>query len=81
VFGLEWQLIRRLKPLLLSRTSFFFRSSNSSNLRQQAMTTTFETPGFLTFTISIVVFFVGAGLNRSSAAVASISAYSSSFST
>src|SRR5260370_41508323 len=28
------------------------------------MTTTVETPGFLTFTISIVVFFVGAGLNR-----------------
>jgi ESS family glutamate:Na+ symporter len=28
------------------------------------MTTTLETPGFLTFTISIVVFFVGAGLNR-----------------
>jgi ESS family glutamate:Na+ symporter len=28
------------------------------------MTTTIETPGFLTFTISIVVFFVGAGLNR-----------------
>jgi ESS family glutamate:Na+ symporter len=28
------------------------------------MTTTFETPGFLTFTISIVVFFVGSGLNR-----------------
>ena len=29
------------------------------------MTTTIETPGFLTFTIAIVVFFVGAGLNRS----------------
>ena len=29
------------------------------------MTTPIETPGFLTFTISIVVFFVGAGLNRS----------------
>jgi ESS family glutamate:Na+ symporter len=28
------------------------------------MTTTIETPGFLTFTISIVVFFVGSGLNR-----------------
>ena len=28
------------------------------------MTTTIETPGFLTFTIAIVVFFVGAGLNR-----------------
>jgi ESS family glutamate:Na+ symporter len=28
------------------------------------MTTAIETPGFLTFTISIVVFFVGAGLNR-----------------
>jgi glutamate:Na+ symporter, ESS family len=28
------------------------------------MTTTIETPGFLTFTISIIVFFVGAGLNR-----------------
>src|SRR5208337_4402837 len=28
------------------------------------MTTTIEIPGFLTFTISIVVFFVGAGLNR-----------------
>jgi hypothetical protein len=28
------------------------------------MTTTIETPGFLTFTISVVVFFVGAGLNR-----------------
>jgi ESS family glutamate:Na+ symporter len=28
------------------------------------MTTTIETPGLLTFTISIVVFFVGAGLNR-----------------
>ena len=28
------------------------------------MTNTIETPGFLTFTISIVVFFVGAGLNR-----------------
>src|SRR5208337_5490159 len=28
------------------------------------MTTTIETPGFLTFTISIVVFFVGAGLNH-----------------
>ena len=28
------------------------------------MTTNIETPGFLTFTISIVVFFVGSGLNR-----------------
>ena len=28
------------------------------------MTTTIETPGFLTFTISIVTFFVGSGLNR-----------------
>jgi glutamate:Na+ symporter, ESS family len=28
------------------------------------MTTAIETPGFLTFTISIVVFFLGAGLNR-----------------
>jgi ESS family glutamate:Na+ symporter len=28
------------------------------------MTTTIQTPGFLTFTIAIVVFFVGAGLNR-----------------
>jgi hypothetical protein len=28
------------------------------------MTTAIETPGFLTFTISIVVFFVGASLNR-----------------
>jgi glutamate:Na+ symporter, ESS family len=28
------------------------------------MTTAIETPGFLTFTISIVVFFVGAGLNH-----------------
>ena len=28
------------------------------------MTTTTEIPGFLTFTISIVVFFIGAGLNR-----------------
>jgi glutamate:Na+ symporter, ESS family len=28
------------------------------------MTTTIETPGFLTFTISIVVFFVGAGINH-----------------
>jgi glutamate:Na+ symporter, ESS family len=28
------------------------------------MITTIETPGFLTFTISIVVFFVGSGLNR-----------------
>ena len=28
------------------------------------MTTTIETPGFLTFTISIVVFFIGSGLNR-----------------
>jgi ESS family glutamate:Na+ symporter len=28
------------------------------------MTTTIETPGFLTFTISIIVFFVGGGLNR-----------------
>jgi ESS family glutamate:Na+ symporter len=28
------------------------------------MTTTLETPGLLTFTISIVVFFGGAGLNR-----------------
>jgi glutamate:Na+ symporter, ESS family len=28
------------------------------------MTTTIETPGFLTFTIAILVFFVGAGLNR-----------------
>jgi ESS family glutamate:Na+ symporter len=28
------------------------------------MPTTIETPGFLTFTIAIVVFFVGAGLNR-----------------
>jgi glutamate:Na+ symporter, ESS family len=29
------------------------------------MITTIETPGFLTFTISIIVFFVGSGLNRS----------------
>jgi len=29
-----------------------------------AMTTTIEIPGLLTFTISIVVFFVGSGLNR-----------------
>jgi ESS family glutamate:Na+ symporter len=28
------------------------------------MITTFETPGFLTFTISTIVFFVGSGLNR-----------------